>query len=156
MWDDKYLYVGVKVIDDTLIFERTGGDIWQTDCIEVWINGFQFGLTIDANGKAYAHGWQGSVSGIKLAVKTRKDLGQDPDLKVLGTSGGGYVVEAAFPIAELGSLTGMTPQAGSTFQFSLGIDDADDKGGSRLGQLYFPVGWVWGNPSSFATAYLLK
>lgn len=136
--DAQNLYVAVNVTDDVLVFERSGGDIWQTDAVEVWIGGSQFGATLDASGQAYLHSWQGAdVSGAKVAVKK---------------AGQGYAVEIALPYSLLKQVLGQEIKAGVSFPFAVGVDDADQSGGSREGQIYLPTGWKWGDTSTFTTA----
>lgn len=138
--DAQNLYVAVNVSDDVLVFERSGGDIWQTDTVEVWIGNSQFGATLDTSGQAYLHSWQGAdLSSAKIAVKK---------------SAQGYAVEIAFPFSVLKAVLGQEIKAGLSFPFAVGIDDADQSGASREGQIYLPTGWKWGDTSTFTTATL--
>ncbi len=137
-YDDANVYVAVQVNDDALVFERSGGDIWQTDAVEVWFEGSQFGATLTQSGQAYVHSWHGAdVSGAQVAV---------------AKTAAGYNVELALPRSVVEGILGKKLAAGVKFQVAVGVDDADSQGGSREGQIYFPAGWGWGNPSTFATA----
>ena len=137
-YDDDNLYLAFRVIDDVLVFERSGSDSWQTDCVEVWLAGSQIGFTL-ANGKTpEIANWHGmDTTGTKLAVVP---------------AASGYVVEASIPLTAIKSIIGKDPASGVSFPISFGADDCDTKGGSREGQIYFPKGWAWGSTASFATA----
>lgn len=137
-YDEDNFYLAFRVIDDVLVFERSGSDSWQTDCVEVWLMGNQIGLTL-ANGKApEIANWHGiNTTGMKLAIVPAAN---------------GYVVEASIPLSSMKSIIGKAPASGVSFPISFGADDCDTKGGSREGQIYFPKGWAWGNSASFATA----
>lgn len=137
-YDANYLYMAFRVLDDAIVMARSGGDIWQNDCIEVWIGDKQYGITLANGADVYVHDWQGGgKDGIKAAVVP---------------AGYGYVVEAAMPLALVESIIGKKVASGVSFQLSFGADDADTKGGGREGQIYFPTGWKWGDVSTYATA----
>ena len=38
LWDDENVYIAVIVKDDTLSQNKTGGDIWNADCIEIFFS----------------------------------------------------------------------------------------------------------------------
>jgi hypothetical protein len=38
MWDDQNIYLAVVMKDDTISTNKTGGDIWNADCIEVFFS----------------------------------------------------------------------------------------------------------------------
>lgn len=131
-------YLAARVTDDALVFERTGGDIWQNDCIELWINDKQNGLTINVNGENFIHSWGGlNTSEAKVTVVKEEN---------------GYVLEAMLPKSMVSSTLKL--ESGQAFKVAIGVDDADQSGGGRLGQIYFPEGWVWGQTSTFSDAVL--
>ena len=137
-YDSDNLYVAYRIIDDAIVMEQTGAEIWQTDCAELWLGPQQFGITL-ANGKdTYVHSWMGvDASKVKAA---------------LVKAAGGYTVEAAFPKAAVEASIGKKMVSGSSFQISFGADDADSPGGDRDGQIFFPDGWEWNSTSTYATA----
>lgn len=136
-YDDDNLYAAFRVIDDVLVFERSGLEVWQTDCVELWLGGMQFGLTL-ANGKPAIASFGGvSTTGAELAVVPAP---------------GGYVVEVSFPLSVVKSCIGKDAASGVSFEISFGADDCDTKGGSREGQIYYPPGWAWGSTATYATA----
>jgi hypothetical protein len=140
-WDDDKLYVAIEVSDDVLVFERSGGDIWQNDAVEIWLGGQQFGVAL-ADGETYVHSWGGmDTAQIEAALVTHDS---------------GYTVEVAFPLELVEEATGTTSEAEATFPVAVGVNDADEPGGERVGQIYFPEGWVWGDPETFGTAVLVR
>jgi hypothetical protein len=137
-YDTDNLYVAYRVIDNAIVMERSGSSVWQTDCAELWLGPQQFGITLENGQSIYVHSWMGvDASKVKAA---------------LVPAAGGYTVEAAFPKAAVESSIGKKMVSGSSFQISFGADDADSPGGDRDGQIFFPAGWAWNNPSTYATA----
>lgn len=136
-YDNDYFYLAVRVTDDVLVFERDGGDIWQTDAVELWLNDAQIGFTRNIHGNDIASVFTGGLNAAGIQV-------------VVVVEANGYTVEAAIPRAEVEKVVSMT--SGTSFKFAVGIDDSDIPGSERQGQIYLPRGWVWNEPSTFANA----
>ncbi|GAP14062.1 hypothetical protein LARV_01824 [Longilinea arvoryzae] len=133
-WDNTYLYVAVKVLDDTYVQNATGAEIYKGDSIELLFDSdlwgdfavrslsnddYQIGISAgkDKIGGAtsaylwYPSGKAGNLSDVKIAAVS---------------STGVYRVEFAIPWKTLG----VTPASGGQFGFGLSISD-DDKAGSK-------------------------
>ena len=121
LWDDEYVYMGVEVKDDKLSMNKTDGDIWNADCVEVFFattnavsdhsEHYQFGL--NANGQTW--NWcnmdsdgQSAIDYLQVAVSETDD---------------GYILEAAL---EHGQLLSLDFSVGSVIGFHPVIDDTDD------------------------------
>lgn len=61
LYDSKNLYVGASVVDDAIEKGFTGGNNWQNDCIEIWIDGANDGGTMTDFGGADADNYQLNV-----------------------------------------------------------------------------------------------
>ncbi|HET7559120.1 MAG TPA: hypothetical protein VFK80_04085, partial [Limnochordia bacterium] len=55
------LYLAVDVTDDKIVMERNAdGNLWQSDAVEFWLGGQQFGITVDKDThKVAALSWGG-------------------------------------------------------------------------------------------------
>ena len=83
---------------------------------------------------------------------TKSDLsGAEVAFKYTDT---GYIVEVSLPLTVLESATETDARAGATFPFAVGVDDADEAGGERLGQVYYPDSWTWNETDTYAAATL--
>ncbi|MBI3316710.1 MAG: hypothetical protein HYZ85_01725 [Candidatus Omnitrophica bacterium] len=142
-WDEEALYFSVKVTDDSLNLKKTGKNIWQDDCIEIFVDpagdglfwydesDFQIGFRPEANSEeVLAWSWfQG---------------GMDPASKSLVRAHGftyenGYILEAAIRWKMLG----LKPVAGSEFRLSAALHDLDkDRSQAKL-QWFFRNEEAW-------------
>ena len=122
LWDNTYLYVGVKVLDDTLYNDSTS--VHENDSVEIYIDGdHNHGTTYDSYDRQFIKGWNDETLFEKNGKKT--DV-----LHAWATITGGYSIELAIPWSNLG----ITPTAGMTIGFSVGYNDDDDWSG-REGQV---------------------
>jgi len=129
-WDNTYLYLAVKVIDDIYAQNATGIDIFKGDSIE---------LLLDADLKGDLTSTSLSSDDYQLVISPgRPDpddpkeaylyypsnvAGGRPQVKVAAVGGDGlYRVEIAIPW----SLFGVTPSAGQQFGFAVSISDNDN------------------------------
>ena len=121
LWDDKYIYMGVVVKDDKISINKTGGDIWNEDCIEIFFattntsadhsQHYQYGFT--ANDQTW--NWCNMDSGGQSAIDY---------LQVASTrTADGYICEAAI---EYGRMLSLDFSAGNNIGFHPCIDDTDD------------------------------
>ncbi len=121
LWDNTYLYVGMKVLDDTLYNDSTY--VHEDDSVEIYIDGdHNHGTTYDSYDRQFVKGWFDSA----LVEQHGKTTGV---LHGWAPISGGYSIELAIPWSNLG----ITPTAGMTLGFSVGYND-DDNGGGRDGQ----------------------
>ncbi len=142
-YDDTNFYLGAEVSDDALVFERSGDEIADNDAVEFWLNANQYGVAL-VEGQPVLHQWlfsgnESDLSGAKVAFEY---------------TDAGYTVEVSLPLSVLASATEGDTQAGISFPFAVGADDADEEGGERLGQVYYPDSWTWSETGTYATATL--
>lgn len=131
-WDNTYLYVAVKVLDDTYVQIASGAEIYKGDSLELLFDSdlwgdfavrslsgddYQIGISpgkdkIGGDTSAYLwypSGKAGSLSDVKIAAVS---------------SSGVYRVEFAIPWKTLG----VTPASGSQFGFGISVSDNDQSG----------------------------
>jgi hypothetical protein len=120
LWDDKYIYMAVVVKDDKLSMNKTGGDIWNADCIEIFFattntcpdhsEHYQYGF--NANNQTWNwcnmdSGGQSAIDYLQVASTTTAD---------------GYICEAAI---EYGRMLSLDFSVGNNIGFHPVIDDTD-------------------------------
>ncbi len=131
VWDDTYLYVSVKVTDDSYNQRQSGESLYKGDSVEILIDSnlygdfyvqgldgddFQIGLSAGNSASSinpeayiwYPSGKKGTSTKIQMS-------------KVFETESNIYRVEAAIPW----SLLGVTPKAGMHIGFAVSISDND-------------------------------
>ncbi len=129
-WDEDYLYVAVRVIDDVFMQKATRAEIFKGDSIEILLDtdvsgdyyfaalnadDFQLGISPGSpvpGEEPEAYLWyprtlEGRKDNVRIAARARTD---------------GYVIEAAIPW----SVFGVTPYEGRHFGFALSVSDNDD------------------------------
>jgi hypothetical protein len=129
-WDEKYLYLAVKVFDDEYVQNATGANLFKGDSIEVLLStdpaadragagltahAYQVGISPgrpDAGKNVEAYLW---LPESKAGELTKVDAGAVP-------MDGGYRVEVAIPW----STFGVTPSRGLVLGFALSVSDNDD------------------------------
>ena len=146
MWDDRMLYLYVRVRDDNVAFGGEPTEQWrESDSVEFWVDSVQVGLHLASSGKAVAVNSGGDAfAGSKVAVR----LVESEHLP-------GYELEAAVPLEHFPVLKEAEP--GIRFSFALGLNDADPQPGAavkRDRQSYSPRSWVDSAPMTFAVAVL--
>ena len=142
-YDAKCLYVAFDVITPVVSFWQDMGSVWNQTGLEIFLGGAQWGFGNDADGNGAFASW--------------KDGGKE--CKVTRTAKG-FICEASFDMAFINDnyadAVGATLAPGAEFQFSFGVDMTDTEGGTRTGQLYYPIDWAWNQVDTFATATLVK
>ncbi|MBL8055521.1 MAG: LCP family protein [Anaerolineales bacterium] len=133
-WDDRYLYLAVKVKDDVLVPPPAGEGLFRGDTLELWVSidpgqrgeqlserEFQLGLSpgdlAGGPGRPEMHLWlpkqfQGPVKDAVVAARAVE---------------GGYALEAAVPWEALG----LAPFATEGFGFTLAVNDDDTPGSAE-------------------------
>jgi hypothetical protein len=134
-WDQNYLYLAVKIIDDVYVQNAGGQDIFLGDSIELLLDkdllgdfystslsqdDFQLGISPgnpDVNGTKEAYLWfPANIAGSR------------PDVKIAAVRANGVTrVEAAIPW----STFGITPAVDQRYGFVLSISDNDTAGTQR-------------------------
>ncbi|GAP12062.1 hypothetical protein BECAL_03262 [Bellilinea caldifistulae] len=131
-WDNTYLYLAVKVIDDQYVQNASGIDLYKGDTIELLLDVDLLGdlnsreLSGDDYQLVISPG-KGSVSGDKEAYLyyPAGKAGSRSDVKIASEGGSGlYRVEAAVPW----SLFGITPADGQRYGFAVSVSDNDKEG----------------------------
>lgn len=133
-YDANYLYIAVKVLDDTYSQNNTGENIYKGDSVEVLIDAdltgdyysdqltgddYQLGLSPGKGGTSgtreaylwFPRGSAGSRSSVNIGSVSTSDT---------------WRLEAAIPW----SVLGVTPSNGLKLGFALSISDCDDKDGA--------------------------
>ncbi len=134
-YDEDNVYLAVRVTDNELVFERSGGNIWQNDCVELWIDGLQFGFAL-VDGEPYAHVFSGRYRQDEIDVAIVEELN-------------GYTVEVALPVAEFRNTD---IEAGQDFRLAIGVDNANKSTSGRVGQIYYPDSFQFPQQETFAHA----
>lgn len=122
LWDNSYLYVGVKVLDSSL--KNDSASCWDDDSVEVYIDPTNAGgTTYTTNDRQIVQRY--NDSGLCSGVGSNTGV-----LHAWAAINGGYSVELAIPW----SLLGTTASSGKTIGFDVGVND-DDDGGARDSQI---------------------
>ena len=152
--DMEWLYVALKVSDDIIqTGENVGGDVWQDDSVEVYI---------DANHSA-TEAYDDDDSQITIGAD---NIGGDIDNPKLGGGGGGpdtgtkaavvqtstgWNVEAAVPLKN--SKWDIKVDGGLVIGFNVHLNDDDDAGGRDHKLIWSDLDVddaSWNNPTRFA------
>jgi len=140
LWDDTYLYVGVKVLDANL--QKTSEVGYMNDSVEVYVDPTHNKATAyDSQDRQFVKGWN--------------------DERILGTNTtgvlhgwaaipGGYTVELAIPWSNLG----VTPSAGMTLGFDVGNNNSDGPCGRNTQLMWHGTDQNWQDTSAFGDLVL--
>lgn len=142
VWDDTYLYIGVKVLDESLITDSSSGG--ADDSVEIFIdaehdrevvfNNDDRQFVLSLNGTLTEQ--SGRLAGVEQAIQS---------------FAGGYTVEMAIPWANLGQ----TARANLAIGFDIAQND-DDNGGARDHQLLWQaVNTTTPAPNQFGNLLLI-
>ena len=121
LWDDVNIYVAVVVKDDKLSMNKTGGDIWNADCVEIF-----FATTNAVAGHAEHYQYGFNANNQRWNWCNIDGAGSiEPDyLQIASTlTADGYICEAAIPYAQMPSLDF---SVGNAIGFHPVFDDTDD------------------------------
>lgn len=155
-WDEDYLYMGIRVKDETYVQIATGQNIYKGDSFEILLDthtsydyylatmnwdDYQIGISPGKGNPGndpecyvwYPKNKEGSNCDVKIAAKK---------------SGQGYFLEMAVPW----DLFDITPQAGDMYGFAISISDNDNPGTaiqqtmvSNVSTRYFSDPTTWGD-----------
>jgi hypothetical protein len=175
-WDEKYLYLGVRVKDEDYVQEATKEKIYLGDSIEILFDryvsadyylhamtadDYQIGISPGKGGIAF------NISNNKVAAVTfgnppeaymwfpKAQAGVKDEIKIGAlASVSGYMIEFKIPW----SLLGVTnPSAGDHYGFAISIND-NDKGGTQTQQTMVSnvATRVFSDPTTWGDLYLRK
>jgi hypothetical protein len=140
LWDDTYLYVGVKVLDGNL--QKTSEAGYMNDSVEVYVDPtHNKATTYDSQDRQFVKVWN------------------DAALHGTNTAGvmhgwaaitGGYTVELAIPWSNLG----VTPSAGMTLGFDVGNNNSDGPCGRNTQLMWHGTDQNWQDTSAFGDLVL--
>ena len=133
MWDEKYVYIGVIMKDDKIVVTQAGGDIWRTDCIEIFFATTEAVACPECHNHHYQYGF--TCKNQKWNWCNMDGAGQrEPDYMEVGstTTADGYICEAAIEYKQMKSLKW---EAGQELGYHPVFDDADDPAGTRKLQM---------------------
>jgi hypothetical protein len=129
MWDDTNIYMAVIMQDDDLIMNKSAGDIWNSDAIEIFFSTtnaiagctehYQYGFNADNQTWNWCNmdgAGQSAIDYLEVASTETDD---------------GYICEAAI---EYGQMKSLDIEAGETIGFHPVFDDGD-AGGDREMQM---------------------
>ncbi len=145
LWDNNYLYIGVKVKDSSLQ-KDSGANLWEDDAVEVYIDANNNGGTsYDSYDWQFIKGWNNASL---FTAKGGTVTTSSNSLHAWATTSDGYSVELAIPWSDLGIgpsvLLGVpcitiypspcSPSANTKIGFDVAFDD-DNNGGARDAQV---------------------
>jgi len=125
-WTTQALYVAVDVTDDQVVTARPGASPWNSDAIELFVDGRSFDMQwqVDPTEGCYQIG----VSPAKGAVPSNTQIFQKsmPDIQTAtALTDKGYVVEFRIPLTERNFPAGGW-KAGRPLKMSVLLNDKDD------------------------------
>jgi len=123
LWDDVNVYLAVIVKDDTLSMTKTGGDIWNADCVEFFFSTLD---TVPTGTHTGHYQWGFNANEQKWEWENLEAwTGNECDYLQMASSRtvDGYICEAAI---QHGSIPDFEFVAGNTIGFHPCIDDTDD------------------------------
>lgn len=116
MWDDEYLYLAVRTHDNEFHQPYAGDIVWAADNVELFLDGWSWGLSLTAAGPEVFLYWGVDVSA--ETVNTDVKLG-------VKREGAEIAYEAAFPKSHL---TPLKLAAENSFRFNALMNDLDPSG----------------------------
>lgn len=115
-WDDGHLYLAVKTRDNEFYQPYAGDIVWSADNVEMFLDGWSWGLSLTEGGPEVFLYW-----GVNVSAET---VNTDVQLAVR-RDGTRIVYEAAFPEA---CLTPLELAAGNSFRYNALMNDLDPGG----------------------------
>lgn len=155
MWDDQKFYVAAVVTDDQVVTQHQGEDIWQDDCVEIWLDCRHDAVTHTLfQDDEYQLGFSPASKYRNQAVAWAwRNPRTEPVIKAMQVASSmtarGYIIEAAVP---WNVLHGCRPAVGGMVGFNISIVDKDED------QLWTHVTWSGGlhsDPSQFGHLYFV-
>jgi len=121
LWDDENIYIAAVVKDDALSMNKTGGDIWNADAVEIF---FATTNAVAGHAEHYQYGVNANNQRWNWCNMDGAG-GVEPDyLQIASTvTADGYICEASIPYGQMPSLDF---SAGNTIGFHPVFDDTDN------------------------------
>ena len=124
MWDDDNIYMAVVVKDDKLSMNKTGGNIWNADCVEVFFGTTEAVAVHAAPFQHYQYGFNANNQYWNWCNMDSAGQALPDYLKAASSkTGDGYICEAAI---EYRRMPALQFAAGNAIGFHPVIDDTDD------------------------------
>jgi len=121
LWDDKNIYIAVVMKDDKLSMNKTGGDIWNADCIEIFFSTLS---AVAGHAEHYQYGFNANEQTWNWC---NMDSGGQSAIDYLHVASvitaDGYICEAAI---EYGRMLSLDWSVGNNIGFHPVFDDTDD------------------------------
>jgi len=126
LWDDKYIYIAVVMKDDKLSQNKTGGDIWNADCIEIF---FATTNAVTGHAEHYQYGFDFENHTWNWCNMDGAGQSAIDYLQVASTiTADGYICEAAI---EYGRMLSLDWSVGNNIGFHPCFDDTDVENSDR-------------------------
>ena len=155
LWDDKKFYMAATVVDDEVVTQHEGQDIWQDDAVELWMDcrhdavthtlfqedEFQLGFSPASQYRNHAVAWawrNPRAEAVTQAMEVASALTPN-----------GYIIEASIPWSVL---KGCQPAFGGMIGFNISMVDKD------ADQLWSHLTWsgqLHSDPSQFGHLYFM-
>ncbi|MBL7187027.1 MAG: DUF4440 domain-containing protein [Phycisphaerae bacterium] len=120
LWDDENIYIAVVMKDEKLSMNKTGGNIWNADAVEIF---FSTTNAVAGHNEHYQYGFNANEQ--KWNWDDMEGSGGAVDyLQIASTeTADGYVCEVSIPYGEI---TPLDWSVGSTIGFNAVFDDTDN------------------------------
>jgi hypothetical protein len=121
MWDDENIYLATVMRDDSISTNKSGGDIWNADCIEVF---FSTTNAVAGHDEHYQYGFNANNQ-IWNWCNMDGDGSREPEYLQLAaiTTDDGYICEVAI---EYGRMLSLDFSVGNAIGFHPVFDDTDN------------------------------
>jgi len=121
MWDDVNIYIAAVVKDDTLSMNKTDGNIWNADAVEIF---FATTNAVAGHAEHYQYGFNANNQKWNWDNMDGAGSTEPAYLQVASSiTADGYICEASI---EYGQMASLDFSAGNTIGFHVVIDDTDD------------------------------
>ncbi|MDI6450388.1 sugar-binding protein [Anaerobaca lacustris] len=121
LWDDEKIYMAVIVKDDKLSMNKTDGNIWNADCVEIF---FSTTNAVAGHDEHYQYGFNANNQTWNWCNMDTAGQSAIDYLQVVSTrTADGYICEASI---EYGRMLSLDFSAGNAIGFHPVIDDTDN------------------------------
>ncbi len=163
LWDDDYLYLGVRVIDDQHVQVESGAAVYLGDSLELQIDtdrdkDYEAGVSPDDYQIEFSPGNFAELSAEAVrfqgnANNALPELPGDNISIVSSRQSDGYIIEARIPWVDIG----VRPRPDLVFGANFNVNDNDTIGSSRQEVMYSNVATrSYRNPTTWGTLTLDK
>jgi len=121
LWDDQNIYIAAVMKDDKLSMNKTGGDIWNADCIEVF---FSTTNAVGGHAEHYQYGFNAKNQKWNWCNMDGTGSREPAYLQIASSeTADGYICEASI---EYGKMLSLDFSVGNTIGFHPVFDDTDN------------------------------